>query len=166
MPDETCPRHDPDNAGTSFRDRARRPNGAIRWAGKTAAAAVTVLLLLGAVGCEGSEGSSDVITIEGSYALEAIDGSGLPAPMGGDPEREVVSGEIVLREDATCERLTESRPIGEDDGEITSEVENCLWAGNPEQLEIIWSDDRIYLGSLVGGRLTLAGDEAVFVYVR
>ena len=118
----------------------------------------TLILLLALASC--SDGGSDVITIEGTYTLESVGQIDLPVPINGET---IVGGSLELREDATCERITE---LETDSGDTRTEVDSCLWAGDPDELEVIWDDDRIYLGSLIASRLTLAGDEFVWIYLR
>jgi hypothetical protein len=115
-----------------------------------------IILLALAAACSG--GDSDVMTIEGAYTLESVGDTELPASHNGE---EIVAGSLELREDATCERTTEF-----EGDEPRTEVDSCLWAGDPDELEVIWEDDRIYIGSLIASRLTLAGDESVWIYRR
>ena len=126
---------------------------------------LTALLLAG--GCD-SNGASEVISIEGSYSLESFEGSELPVVVdeSEDGIRELLAGQLTLSEDATCERTLELRVTLDDMVDSVTETDSCLWSGNPDQLEVVWEDDRIYLGALIGNDLTLSGASGVYVYRR
>ncbi|TVP54143.1 MAG: hypothetical protein EA351_13780 [Gemmatimonadales bacterium] len=128
---------------------------------------VALVLAVGLLaGC--SEGSSELIAIEGTYTLESVNGMSLPAVFeeSEDGTREALEGQLVLNDDATCEQITEVRATLDDMIQTETVIEPCLWSGNPEALEVVWEDERIYLGALLGDELTLSGNSGVWVYIR
>ncbi len=144
------------------------PRQPIRFRSLPFAFPVALLMVAGLLVACDSEGSSELVTLEGSYTLDSVNDRSLPAVFeeSGDGTREALEGQIVLNDDATCERITEVRITLDDMISTETVIDPCLWSGNPESLEVVWEDESIYPGALLGNELTLSGDSGVWVYIR